>query len=249
MSNRALNAAWASDVKGAARMVLLVLADYADDSDTAWPGYEAIAKKANKAPERCMKLVKELVKAGAITVEWGAGPNGVNIYHLDPIMPAVQGGDDLESKVEQKCSKSESEMVPESSPNPLVTPGTPELDAFPSVKHLRRSPKRATPQEPSPELAECLEHWRASGLGPVSQRATTGLKALIATHGAAMVKRGISRCAETGISGPVAWMNVTLPAWERKERQHEPTQRPDKPTGEPVAALVGGSWARIARLC
>lgn len=58
-----------SCAKGAARMVLTVIANYADDSGLAWPEYEKISARAGLSERSTIRAVEELERLGELLVE------------------------------------------------------------------------------------------------------------------------------------------------------------------------------------
>jgi hypothetical protein len=82
MSLRATRAVWKhSEQKGGARLVLLALADVADDDGTAWPSVATLADMT-KLTERAVHLaLTELVKSGELAVvEQGGGRRRTSRY-------------------------------------------------------------------------------------------------------------------------------------------------------------------------
>jgi hypothetical protein len=70
-----------SKSKGTARLVLLILADYANEDGTAWPSTVTIAQKANTTKRNVLKTLSILEKEGEIT-RLGTGMRGVIKYHI-----------------------------------------------------------------------------------------------------------------------------------------------------------------------
>lgn len=71
-----------SPSEGLTRLVLIALADYADDDGNCWPAVESIAKKARCAESTVHRSLKKLVETGEIEINRGAGRNGVHKYRL-----------------------------------------------------------------------------------------------------------------------------------------------------------------------
>jgi len=65
---------WEFDLPTSEKMVLLVIADHADDSGmNSWPSMATIARKASVSPRQAQRLVKSLSEAGWLSVEEQAG--------------------------------------------------------------------------------------------------------------------------------------------------------------------------------
>jgi len=71
-----------SPSEGLSRLVLIALADYADDDGHCWPAIASIARKARCAESTVHRSLKKLVAAGEIEIDSGAGMNGVHRYRL-----------------------------------------------------------------------------------------------------------------------------------------------------------------------
>lgn len=65
---------WDIDLPTSEKMVLLVIADHADDEGTnSWPSVATIARKASISPRQAQRLIKSLTEAGLLSVEEQAG--------------------------------------------------------------------------------------------------------------------------------------------------------------------------------
>lgn len=97
-----------SDASGADLLLLLAIADCADDTGrNAWPSTGTLARKTRVSERTVQRMIKRLVSIGALHVDWNDGPRGTNrftvVMHSDT--PAVQnpvsdprqidGGDNL----------------------------------------------------------------------------------------------------------------------------------------------------------
>ncbi len=71
-----------ADASGAALLVLLALADYANDNGICWPGVPALAKKARVSERYVRGILGDLEGSGHIVREIGTGPYGVNTYKI-----------------------------------------------------------------------------------------------------------------------------------------------------------------------
>ena len=83
MSIEVMSAVWKhAKVSGSALLVLLALADYANENGICWPGVAALAEKARVSERYVRELLGELERVGYIVREIGAGPYGVNTYKI-----------------------------------------------------------------------------------------------------------------------------------------------------------------------
>jgi DNA-binding MarR family transcriptional regulator len=80
-----MSTVWSSaKVEGSELLVLLALADFADDEGTCWPSIETLARKSRLKRRATQYAIQSLVDAGLLTVEPNAGPNTVNLYRVTP---------------------------------------------------------------------------------------------------------------------------------------------------------------------
>lgn len=79
-----MQAVWQhSKQSGGALVLLLAIADNAhDDGGGAYPSIDTLAKKARMTGRNVNILLKDLVGAGEIAIDPGAGPRGVNLYRV-----------------------------------------------------------------------------------------------------------------------------------------------------------------------
>lgn len=88
MSVRVISAVWEhSKAHGSGLLVLLAIADFANDSGAAWPSIETIAKKARTGVRRTQDLLKELVRIGELTVDYQKARFGCNLYRVQLLRP------------------------------------------------------------------------------------------------------------------------------------------------------------------
>lgn len=85
MSFKVTNWVWArSESRNGARLVMLALADRADDSGFAWPSVDDLAERTRLTPRAVRKCVGELVALGELEVENGGGRHRSNRYRIIP---------------------------------------------------------------------------------------------------------------------------------------------------------------------
>ncbi len=71
-----------SKASGSALLVLLAVADFANEEGTAYPSIETLAKKARMSPRNARYVIGDLVKAGELVVKRNAGPKGCNLFKV-----------------------------------------------------------------------------------------------------------------------------------------------------------------------
>jgi hypothetical protein len=69
--------------KNGARLVLLAIADVANDNGrNAWPSVKTLRTKANLSERAVQKAIKDLIELGELKVEFNQGPYGSNWYTI-----------------------------------------------------------------------------------------------------------------------------------------------------------------------
>lgn len=67
MSIRVMTAVWSIDLPDSQKIVLLALADCANDEGLCWPSMASLAKKCSKGERTVQGVIRELVAAGHLT--------------------------------------------------------------------------------------------------------------------------------------------------------------------------------------
>lgn len=137
MSIHVMSRVWAeSSQEGGALLVLLAIADFANDDGVAWPGVPTLARKSRLTDRQVQNVIAHLETEGEISIERGAGPRGTNIYKV--------GG--------EKISPGETaarQVVKPTSPG-VVKPTSPEPSLEPSEK--TEPPEEQTTTSKPPEV-------------------------------------------------------------------------------------------------
>lgn len=83
MSIEVMTQVWKhSKQRGAKLLILLALADFANDESVAWPSVDTLAKKARCSRRRVQDAIRDLQDAGELSLQENAGPNGVHLYQV-----------------------------------------------------------------------------------------------------------------------------------------------------------------------
>ncbi|MBD9700695.1 helix-turn-helix domain-containing protein [Streptomyces sp. ID01-12c] len=149
MSFKVTNWVWArSESRNGARLVLLALADRADDKGQAWPSVDDLAERTKLSPRAVQKAIANLVEIGELEVENGGGRHRSNRYRIVPKPRTLDGVTD--EKPRQMCGVSTEET-----PNSATE--TPNFEAE-TPNSATRNPVQSSPepQEPSEEPSENL---------------------------------------------------------------------------------------------
>lgn len=83
MSIKVMTRVWEeSPSKGSDLLLLLAIADFADDTGVAWPKTETLAQKIRMSERQVQRIIRNLVDSGQIIVHKNAGPRGANKYQI-----------------------------------------------------------------------------------------------------------------------------------------------------------------------
>lgn len=83
MSIKLLNLAWRfSKTKGGDLLILLGIADFANDEGIAYPSIATLAKKARLTPRNAQRSIRRLVDSGELRIEEGKGPHRTHLYRI-----------------------------------------------------------------------------------------------------------------------------------------------------------------------
>lgn len=126
MSVRAMSWVWQQPIKGTAKLVLLALADCANDDGKCWPGIETVAAKCGVSRNTAIRNIQDLKKKGLIISErryTESGRRTSNLYTLS-LSPNM---------VRTKCLRTKKTgLSPKYAPEPLVNHQLKEGDLSPS---------------------------------------------------------------------------------------------------------------------
>jgi hypothetical protein len=64
------------------KLMLVVLANYADDDGHAYPSASTLAAHCNTSERHARRILHELERSGEIVVQLNAGPKGTNVYRI-----------------------------------------------------------------------------------------------------------------------------------------------------------------------
>lgn len=71
------------------RLVMLAIADFHGDNG-AWPKVSTLARRARVGERTVQRAIAEAVRLGELTVQYGTGPGGRNLYELTAILAPRQ---------------------------------------------------------------------------------------------------------------------------------------------------------------
>ncbi|PHS21753.1 MAG: hypothetical protein COA84_15170 [Robiginitomaculum sp.] len=126
--------------KHGALLVILVLADRADDDGVCWPAINTIAKKARMTTRSAQRNIRDLEAAGWLTIQTGGGRKGSNKYIINP---------DARVTPDKKTPLTPASPPPDArvaQPLTPASPNTPITINEPSIKEKNARPKKSDRQ-------------------------------------------------------------------------------------------------------
>lgn len=159
MSFKVTNWAWSrSESRNGARLVMLALADRADDNGFAWPSVDDLAERTKLSPRAVQKAIANLVEIGELEVENGGGRHRSNRYRIVPKPRTSDGVTDEKPRTSDGVSTQETPNSAPETPNfetetPNNTPGnpvqsSPEPPIEQSENHQKNHPPAPTVEPP-----------------------------------------------------------------------------------------------------
>jgi hypothetical protein len=158
MSIRLMTEVWSRYPKGGnKKLVLLALADYANDDGYCWPGVDLIAVKCNVSRRYVQQVTAELVDDGWLEIGVNQGPHNANMYQVKVPEGTVDAVAEHRKALQAKRAAQAQPLV---IPERIVAAGEGgELQFAPGVNHS--SPY--TPSEPSNIVVDANASTTSSG--------------------------------------------------------------------------------------
>jgi hypothetical protein len=164
VSIHVMSQVWAkSPQQGGHLLVLLAIADFADDNGVAWPSVSTLGRKARLSETSIHRILRQLQEAGELRIEREAGPHGCNLYVVGGTGAKIAPG-----------AVGDTGGVPPVAPKPSIEPSgvaSPEEDSATEVATSSSAPKGAkrkvsqTGEIIQPDRVKLHEKWDAK-LGP-----------------------------------------------------------------------------------
>jgi hypothetical protein len=79
-----------SQHSGTSLLMLLAIADFADDDGRAYPSIPTLARKCRMKERNAQYILAELVESGELSAQRGKGPRGSNVYRIKLASLGVQ---------------------------------------------------------------------------------------------------------------------------------------------------------------
>lgn len=161
MSVRVMTDVWAIDLPDSQKIVLLALADCANDEGHCWPSMATLSKKCSKGERTVQGVIKELVKAGHLTRKEVLG-KGCN-YYVHPRRDCAPA----ENTPPQGTAKTPAA----SADKPLRTVIVDKAKALPTARPKPEKPKWDLPSWIPADAWEGFEEMRKAIRKPMTDRA------------------------------------------------------------------------------
>lgn len=193
-----------SQHSGTELLMLLAIADFADDDGRAYPSVPTLAKKTRMQPRNANYVLAELQRSGELSVLRNAGPRGANLYRINLVR--------LHADPAPGCSPAHD--------------CTPEADCMPA-KECTPAPDCTEPLQPSAQspASECrLPLHPAAAEPPVNHQGTVR----------GSIKKRPSKSAHAGANCDTpplpAW--VTTDDWQAFQHHRRQLRKPMTPEAE-----------------
>jgi biotin operon repressor len=202
VSFKVTNWVWArSESRNGARLVMLALADRADDNGYCWPSIDDLAERTKLSPRAVQKAIATLAEIGELDVENGGGRHRPNRYRITPKPRTSDGVTDQEPRTSDGVSSEETPNFATETPNfeaetPNFEPGnpvqsSPEPPLEPSENRQGNHPP--APHEEAPLGEQLFTKWW-------EQYGTT------TAQGKRTIRRAIDDALRNGITPAELWL-------------------------------------------
>lgn len=214
MSIRLMNMVWDNTdewLSGSRRLVMLALADNANDEFQCWPAIETIAKKANLGTRYTLEILKELTEHGYINRKRRYQTSTLYTLHFNQVSYSAQ------SEVSPASPISEPRLTS------LVSPASLE----PSVNH-----KEPSISEPKVHLTNAQVFFRdLFGMKRLNQVQLEAIAKLETEHGFEKFQEVAKWARLNGMTAgkAIASMTTALPKWGQKKTYNGKPSKAEKP--------------------
>lgn len=155
MSVKVMSAIWDhGPEKQADRFVLLALADFANDDGECWPSVKTVSRKVCMTERGVQKIVQRLESEGWLSVVYGGGRHGCNLYTVNPERGSPRTT--FTPNVDTETPNKDAENPERGSPEPSLTinePSLPPVSPKPKPPPKAHLPEDWTPTDSDREYA------------------------------------------------------------------------------------------------
>lgn len=209
MSVKVMSAVWErDDLDASERLVMLSLADHADDEGVCYPSIARLCKRTSMSDRGIQKVLSRLIDRGFLSVKVGAGRSGSNRYFVN------------------------ANPEPCSPPNPVhPEPGSP-----PPPNPVRKTPEPRSPK-PSRTINEPSDsNARAALCSVLPDHIADAFidhrkakRAKLTDHAAQLIARKLGECPDPVAAVELSIMNGWTGVFPDRSRSGIPDPAPFKP--------------------
>jgi DNA-binding transcriptional regulator YhcF (GntR family) len=163
MSVKVMSRVWDESAHtGSALLMLLAIADHANDDGVCWPSVETLAAKARVQARQAQNLIAQLEQSGELAVQRGRGRKNTSIYVVKISgKGAIQRDIDYAEKVQSSAEKVQSSAVKVQSSAVkgaiAIAPDPSEPSIEPSLEPLERATAAEPPAPPVATVSAALD--------------------------------------------------------------------------------------------
>lgn len=234
MSVKAISWAFDQALEPSRKIVLLALADFADDAGACWPSMERIAAKSSMSRRTVVRAISELEEAGLVSREQSrdteTNRQRPNFYRLS--LQAVRQVDARGpcANLPDPCATSGASRAPLLAQKPSIDPS---ID--PSVPAIAKKSKGKKPKQHALPGIETLPPWADAEQWERFRRYRTEIGSPMTEDGERLLLGDLRRIAEGDreLQKAVIEQTIRTGRWlglfPLKTEQQQPQRAPEKP--------------------
>ena len=213
-------------------LVMLALADYANDTGECWPSIKSIAEKARMTERGVQKIIRALEADGWVEIDTGNGRKGCNQYRINPERSSPPEHSSPRTTV-QKTPNDDAETPNVGTPEPLRTIKEPS-----SIEEAREI-KAHLLGFCSDRSVDSFIRFRKRIKKPLTVIGAERIAKKLAAFSAA----GHSPDDALGMAEEKGWQSIEL-SWYEKTINGGQNGQPASKSKARMAAFIGGATAK-----
>ena len=212
-----MSAVWdIEDIDSSECLVLIALADHADDMGRCYPSIGRLAKRTKLSDRGVQKVISRLIEKGFVTVTPCAGQGGANLYTVTATPEPRSPLNDVHPRTEFTTPPNHVRETPEPrSPKPSRTTIEPSV-SIPAVE----KPADILGQVASPEAARSFIAFRSKIKKPLTDTAARRVAATLTI----IANQGGDADDALGLAEERGWQSIK-PDWYFKETRSAQSSR------------------------
>lgn len=151
MSIHLMSAIFEGDLPSTKRLIMLSLADHADENGQCYPSISRLCERTGLAERTVQKNLRELEREGHLETLKSGGKKGSNLYIVH-------------AKPRQRCTPSQMHPPSEMHPTPVRDTGVPPSEMHPN-HHLTIIEPSLPPKSPAAKPERLSQQWTLSDAG------------------------------------------------------------------------------------